>query len=233
VKEEFDFESKIEKEWSSHGYLCRVVLNQMGNRCAYIRIPKTHPFFGAGYTTKVSIDLNRAKLKELETGNPEAIHDMEFGGILAMLFGDRDAVENWLRTPNGLVKVHGGITYATDHFPLDKSGEKNDEWWMGWDAGHAGDYIPFAMNVLKIRSKVALEMGDTKKASKFRAYIARVDMKEQERDFAYEARIHAVAGHAEHYWTLEDMVEENERFAEQLSVIELLGLSKEDSKNKR
>lgn len=37
--------------------------------------------------------------------------------------------------------VHGGVTYAEDHFP--ESGKpRSDLWWTGFDCGHAFDYAP-------------------------------------------------------------------------------------------
>lgn len=45
------------------------------------------------------------------------------------------------------IRVHGGLTYAAAcdgsricHIP--KPGDPADVWWLGFDCGHAGDYIP-------------------------------------------------------------------------------------------
>lgn len=44
------------------------------------------------------------------------------------------------------VDVHGGLTYAAKcdghicHVP--QPGEPDDVWWLGFDCGHAGDFIP-------------------------------------------------------------------------------------------
>lgn len=44
------------------------------------------------------------------------------------------------------VEVHGGLTYADKcHGPIchkAKDGEPDDIWWLGFDCGHGGDYIP-------------------------------------------------------------------------------------------
>ena len=34
--------------------------------------------------------------------------------------------------------VHGGVTFA-DHIP----GQSDDVWWLGFDCGHYGDYVPY------------------------------------------------------------------------------------------
>jgi hypothetical protein len=46
------------------------------------------------------------------------------------------------------VEVHGGLTYASKcnqslgicHVP--QPGESDDVWWLGFDCGHPGDYVP-------------------------------------------------------------------------------------------
>jgi hypothetical protein len=35
--------------------------------------------------------------------------------------------------------VHGGLTYSDSRLPR---GEEQDGWWLGFDACHAGDFIP-------------------------------------------------------------------------------------------
>ena len=40
-------------------------------------------------------------------------------------------------SPDVLVDVHGGITFAGK-----LKNEPLDLWWFGWDAAHMGDYIP-------------------------------------------------------------------------------------------
>jgi len=59
--------------------------------------------------------------------------------------------ESWCQhTPEALVEVHGGLTYAARcqadgpicHVP--EPGEPDDVWWFGFDCGHAGDFSPGA-----------------------------------------------------------------------------------------
>lgn len=37
------------------------------------------------------------------------------------------------------VDVHGGLTYACDHAPLEKP---DGRWWIGFDTAHSGDFVP-------------------------------------------------------------------------------------------
>jgi len=41
--------SEIEKEWTAHGLLCRVLILDIGHRCGYVRLPEDHIFFGVDF----------------------------------------------------------------------------------------------------------------------------------------------------------------------------------------
>jgi hypothetical protein len=141
-------------------------------------------------------------------------------GMISIMCGK---VDEWLKTINGYLKVHGGLGYAAAPSP----GEFKDDggWWLGWDGGHAGDYMPFDFETLKlIRGPVRARLGG-ENADKWAAYIGRVDTGEISRDFKYEAGLDGA-----YYWALDDAVLETERLAEQLSIIALLGIRKEEDK---
>lgn len=44
------------------------------------------------------------------------------------------------------VCAHGGITYSHDHLYITNN-QKVDGWFIGWDYGHAGDYIGSDVNL--------------------------------------------------------------------------------------
>lgn len=44
--------------------------------------------------------------------------------------------------PELYFEVHGGITYSDDQCPMMEP--KGDEWWFGFDCGHAGDVTMFS-----------------------------------------------------------------------------------------
>lgn len=49
-------------------------------------------------------------------------------------------------SPEGQIRVHGGLTYASEcaghicHVP--EPGEPDDVWWFGFDCAHSGDWSP-------------------------------------------------------------------------------------------
>jgi len=67
----------------------------------------------------------------------------------------KDCGEDWCyeHSPNGAVRVHGGLTYANAcqqsddeavgicHVPL--PGRPHDVWWLGFDCAHLGDQTPY------------------------------------------------------------------------------------------
>lgn len=171
-----------------------------------------HPFYRKDYNEPVALKPN----KRFE----EDMNHVSFGGVIAAMFGGEKELNKWLRTPDGYVKVHGGITYADDKVPMQEA--VGSEWWFGFDCGHFRDYIP-----MNLEMKFILRA----KHRKWREYLMRVKLGEVERDFALEAKMEneEIFGDKEsdlasHYWTMEECIEETERFAEQLAVIALLGV---------
>ncbi|NIQ78527.1 MAG: hypothetical protein GTN93_10620, partial [Anaerolineae bacterium] len=111
----FKIEKKVAKKWTAHGLDCVVTFH--GQHNGYARVSKGHPLFGVGYNEKIDIKPNWNRSME----------DGAFGGMLALLSG-HDAAEEWLRTPEGLIEVHGGVTYAGEYCPLIP---ETDPWWFG------------------------------------------------------------------------------------------------------
>lgn len=110
-----------EHEFQHAGLDCKVVLTGMGHHCGYVAVPPSHPWFGRGYTDKVSV--------------PDEIVsrsiDVEKVGLINMICASdtqsADALEIVLA-----IDVHGGLTFAA----RDKG---RDLWWFGFDCAHYGD----------------------------------------------------------------------------------------------
>lgn len=203
----------IQKEWTAHGLLCRVVQNNFGNNNGYARVLKGHPFFGIGYSTAVAVAPNKARLKD-------TIEEVGFGGMIAAM-GGQETANKWMSSPEGYVRVHGGLTYAERHGPGTKKNDP-DAWWFGFDTGHSGDYAPMDLAVKVIMLDVSEkypELHAPDYIEKWTAYINRVKSGEMPRDFFYEASLEG-----DHYWTVEEVAAEVEKMAEQLSTIQLLGV---------
>src|SRR3990172_3252859 len=213
---------RLEREWAAHGLLCRVCTNLcLNNHLGFIRVEKGHPFFGVDKDESVALNPNKEKLED----GLDFAH-LGSGGLLALLSG-KEKVDQWLKSPDGYLKVHGGLGFSASYCPCDPD-EKGD-WWFGWDAGHPGspyeadDYVPFQDKDFRILVKVRSEREEktSKKVRKWKAYLARLDAGEMERDFSYEAKLYG-----QRYWTVEDMIPETEKLAEQLSLVALLGIEK-------
>jgi hypothetical protein len=206
-------EFKVMKEWESHGLLCRVVRNGLGSHNGYVRVGKGHPFFRVKYHETAAIAPNKARLKD-------NIDELGFDAMIAAL-GGKECVEEWMSTPGGYVKVHGGVTFSDSWIFGSLEGAKG-EWWFGFDTGHLGDYQPFNLRMRETLLEVAKEYPDLhipNYVEKWKAYINRIKSGEMPRDIAYEASLEQ-----KHYWTVEETGTETEKMAEQLSVIQLLGV---------
>jgi hypothetical protein len=184
----------------------------MNVRLGYVRIEEGHPFYGVPLDKPIALEGNRTRLNESAD-----LRDVGMDGLISIMCGKTD---EWLKTINGYLKIHGGLGYSDKNSPGDFKDDGG--WWLGWDGGHAGDYLPFDLECLKlIRGPVRVSIGG-KNADRWTAYIRRIEEGEASRDYSYEAGLDGL-----HYWTLDDAVLETERLAEQLSIIALLGIRKE------
>jgi len=206
----------LEKEWEAHGLLCRITLHpRMHTRCGYVRVAEGHPFYKVAFDRAVTVEINKARMSD-------SVEDLPFEAIIAAMRGG-NAIDKWLRTPSSFVRAHGGITYSDALHPAERQ-ERPGEWWFGFDCGHAGDYTPFEIMSLKSKIEVSRDFPDInppEKMAKLSVYVRRVEENEVSRDFAYEGELLD-----EHYWTLEEVIAETEKMAEQLAMIGLLGVRK-------
>lgn len=105
---------------------CLAVRNHFGAWCGYVGLPPGHPFHGRGYGQCAQPDVHPT--------NDDA----------------------WYcdHSPDAVVQVHGGLTYADTcneddkgeghgicHVPL--PGRPHDVWWLGFDTAHVGDLTPY------------------------------------------------------------------------------------------
>jgi hypothetical protein len=101
-----------------------IVRGPMGNLCGYVGVVEGHPCFGRDYC-----------------------RDYERGAD-----GETD-YEKPLPNPVIDLQVHGGITYGAAcaghicHVP--EPGESDHVWWLGFDAGHSGDFSPGMASLLR------------------------------------------------------------------------------------
>lgn len=118
----------VEKEWISDGYICVVIMTDIGHRCGYVGIPTKHPLYGKDYHK----DCRHLRTKAKELHN-EAIGKR---GIIPVFCWDGKEA-----SPEIVFDVHGGLTFSSnklrrgDEYPIKRRGT----WWFGYDCAHAGD----------------------------------------------------------------------------------------------
>lgn len=101
----------------------------VGAWCGYVGVPKGHPLFEVGYSSRI-----KSPPKELI----ERKIDIDKIGAINLLYAmSMDITKACPLTL--LLDVHGGLTYARNHFP---KREPDGLWWFGFDCAHAGDLVP-------------------------------------------------------------------------------------------
>ncbi len=91
--------------------VCAIHPGPMGALNGYVAVPETHPWHGVGYSEHLPIEC-------AEEADPEGYC--------------------YEHSPESLIDVHGGITYAGPAgFLKTEAG-----WWFGFDTAHAGDAVP-------------------------------------------------------------------------------------------
>ena len=129
--------------WEHAGLPCAIMRNGLGAWCGYVGIPASHPLHGKPYNHIVVAP--PAEFLDIEV-------DLDSINLLALfafaLEGGDYAADSY---PLALIiKVHGGITYASDILPCGNEHELfrdidalDNMWWFGFDCGHYGDFMPF------------------------------------------------------------------------------------------
>jgi len=128
---------RVEKDWMHEGIRCVVIMMEMGYRCGYIGIDKTHCLYGVGYGERA--DVLQKYIDNLKES------DVEKRGVVDVFCWDGEEVY-----PSILFNVHGGITYSGKGDYLVKS----DLWWFGYDCNHLGD----AKDLSEIKDQAIMEM---------------------------------------------------------------------------
>jgi hypothetical protein len=83
-------------------------------------------------------------------GNPclllRNMYEGNWCGYVAVSTGHPVFEVGYADVPDGVDCVHGGLTYADHcngpicHVP--REGQPDDVWWLGFDCGHGGNYMP-------------------------------------------------------------------------------------------
>lgn len=120
---------KIERFWKYKGLDCVCMAINLGHRCGYVRIPEGNRFYGLSCYDKfpkVKVNLNRS-----------------MGDSLAKIlsfFGREDLFKNALCTVDGVIDIHGGVTF-TEHTDFNDV----EGFWIGFDCNHYEDGKDFSL----------------------------------------------------------------------------------------
>ena len=126
----------MEKEWLNEpnaatwydretGYKCHMLRNYYGAWCGYVRVPKTHRFYGRHYQARSFIE--KPYLSKLTFKNPNRWTTRKSQV--------RKGIENTLY-------AHGGITFAGRPRKSLTSSVELKGHWFGFDCSHLNDYVP-------------------------------------------------------------------------------------------
>jgi hypothetical protein len=106
-------------EWRHAGLPCLARRGPMGQWCGYAAVSPGHPLHGVAYSTE-----------------HDAVRELV----------DHFQLAAYACSPDGILNVHGGITYSDfchdDICHVPAPGEPDNVFWFGFDTGHAFDYIP-------------------------------------------------------------------------------------------
>lgn len=132
-------------EWEHKGLPCLIVRGPVGAWCGYVAVPPSHPWHGIGYSDCVK-GCPPVEPKPLEPiGDkpvPGSIQDWHLKRKHFACGADYQPGH----TPESIIKVHGGLTYAdfcqghVCHIP--KPGKPDNVYWFGFDCAHFGDVCP-------------------------------------------------------------------------------------------
>ncbi len=214
------------REWQAHGLLCRLKLEPYAQtRDGYVRVEYGHPFYRVGRNALVLASADVARLREFQGLAVDDIAEGGLGamvGMLALLSGNEADAGEFLRSPAAVVRVHGGLTYDGGCAPVGP--ERRGEWWFGWDTSHHGDYRP-GSKFWKQDLLQRVAWRGPEQLAEARIYVAHVETGERSgRDFAREAELAGLR-----YWTADQVVAETERVAEQLALVQSLGVRRADT----
>lgn len=118
----------VEKTWTSkEGYICvAIAVHDLGHRCGYVGVPKTHAFYGKAYYDSANCtidDMRHISKEEPQVGKR---------GPINLFMMDTDNLKVW-----DLFDVHGSITYSGGNgYPIEHG---EDVWFFGFDCDHHND----------------------------------------------------------------------------------------------
>jgi hypothetical protein len=116
-------------DFIAEGFSCCMRRGPIGAWCGYVGIPKEHPWYGKSYRDSIKPTKDMLGPRDALDHGPIDVLCMAFSGKKP-----EEELDICLA-----LRVHGGITYASDHEPM---GKPDGLWWFGFDCAHSGDLVP-------------------------------------------------------------------------------------------
>lgn len=141
-------------EFEHAGLKCLVLRGPMGSWCGYVAVPMDHPWYRQWYggctkgcDPKPPVD---PKEYEIQEGDSESIISwkkimQKEPPSMRIWRDEHPSCEEYSHSPDGIISVHGGLTYAgPNNDDPEFIGRKDAllQWWFGFDCAHAGDLVP-------------------------------------------------------------------------------------------
>lgn len=137
-----------------------VLRGPLGALCGYVGVPPGHPLYKVHYnqctkkncrarkrTPKQILNHARMQRERAKSRQDREIAEMTIKSArLLARFQHGDYCSHWEFKPEGMVDVHGGLTYSNEcqgsicHTP--REGEAEHLWWFGFDTAHHMDLVP-------------------------------------------------------------------------------------------
>lgn len=159
------------KEWRYKGLPCLALRGPVGAWCGYVGVSEGHALYGIRYS-QCALGCAPDEFKENPFANTDTSkmdeHEKKLAESLNNIYANEPKrMREWRKRnphyscdyehkPEGMVKVHGGLTFSDKcgghicHAP--KPGEPDNVWWFGFDCAHAFDHSPKMAATLKMIS---------------------------------------------------------------------------------
>lgn len=139
----------VPHQFNYKGFDCKVLRSPIiGILCGYVKVDKQSPLYGKHYYDQIRVPTSIAN---------RPITNRDNLPIMSLLMDSLNGnMDDDILSLGSCFDVHGGLTFSGDP-------EGNGDWWLGFDCGHAGDFIPSAPFIDGVYKEVSYVENQCKK----------------------------------------------------------------------